>query len=447
MNKMVAPLEEDGEVYLYVLPFPQEADRLDFTIEGLSAVADDGKEYPLPIRLSKLVGKDMRYQRLLASGRLAPGRYRGFTMKVSKAVLKTEEGTADLLVSKEPYPVTAPFTVDQKRAKVLSLTFKYPESVDKSFGYTPVFSVVLPEKPLTKLVGFASNSGSDDLTVFDKFTKQVVGVIPVGRDPVGMVTDQVLNRTYLALSGDDEVDVIDVTAGEFVNRIKLAVGDRPNELALTPDGKILLSVNTGSNTVSFIDPASFIELSRVGTGYEPVSILVDRQGMRAYTFNARSNDITIIDIPNRSAIGSVPTESDPLRGQLNKAGDRLYVIFAGSSYMAVYSLPTFSVINRVYLGLGMSSIKVDQATDLIYIGKKDEPRISVFDPFSFIPVDYIDAGGPVSYMTIDNENNNLVILMRESRTVAVVNLNNRNELSLFDVGDDPYYLTLMGERN
>jgi len=69
-----------------------------------------------------------------------------------------------------------------------------------------------------------------------------------------MALDQRTKRAYVALSGEDEVDVIDVANGEVVDRIKLSGGDRPRELALTPDGRTLLVVNTGSNTVSIIDP-------------------------------------------------------------------------------------------------------------------------------------------------------------------------------------------------
>jgi YVTN family beta-propeller protein len=68
---------------------------------------------------------------------------------------------------------------------------------------------------------------------------------------------------------------------EVVNRLRLNSGDRPRELALTPDGRTLLCVNTGSNTVSFIDPGSFIEVGRINVGKNPNSILIDQTGRRA----------------------------------------------------------------------------------------------------------------------------------------------------------------------
>jgi YVTN family beta-propeller protein len=447
VTKTNAIPEDEGEVYLYSLPFPQEASRLNFTLADVSAVSADDKRVPLSLRTVEIGSDNMQRQLLVASGWLEPGQYTGFSVKASKASMKNDEGVYDLLVSKDAYVIPAPFTVERGKAAVFNLGFEYASAVEKGYGFTPAFSATRPGMPVNKLVGYVSNRGSDDLTVFDKFARQVVGVIPSGSSPGGIVTDQLTGRSYVALPDDDEVDVVDVSSGDIINRIKLTAGDRPLELALTPDGKLLLSVNTGSNTVSFIDPVALVEVGRAATGYEPVSIVMDRKGGRAYTFNSRSNDITIIDIPNRAVAGTVQTEADPLRGQINKSGDRLYVIFSGSAYMSVYALPALSVLDRVYVGMGASAIKVDTVTGLIYIGKKDEDRVSVFDPFSFIPVDYIDIGGPVSYITIDDENNNLLLLMADDRKVAVVNLNNRKDLAFFDVGDDPYYISLMGERN
>ena len=123
-----APLEEEGEVYLYIQPFPQEADRLKFKIDGISAIRDDGAEFPFSLSLSDLKVRDMRRQRLLGSVRLPPGSYSGLSFKIKEAFLKVEEGEAALLVPSTPVKTNFLFHVSRKRASVISLIFKYPES-------------------------------------------------------------------------------------------------------------------------------------------------------------------------------------------------------------------------------------------------------------------------------------------------------------------------------
>ncbi len=437
-------LEEQGEVYLYTQPFPQEADRLTFSIESVSAVRD-GTPLPLSLSVHEFKGREMTRQRRIANGILPPGQYSGFLIKVTKATLRGEEGEADLLVPKEPVRVEAPFTIKSGKSLLLSLVFRYAESLN-GVSFSPVFSSYVPSKPLTGVIGYVSNSAANNVTVFDKTDMQAVSFIATGRGPRGMAVDTFRKRAYVALSGDDGIDVIDVISGDVINRIRLNTGDSPQELALTPDGKTLLVINAGSNTVSFVNPVGLFEQSRINVDNGPASILLDHAGRRAFVFNTISNTISVIDIPNRAVITTIATDPGPLRGQENVRGDRLYVVNELSPYMTVYDAQTFTVIKRVYVGYGMSSIKVDTNNDFIYVGMKNGPTVQVFDPFALAPIDYINTGGGVDYMTIDGEKNNLYMLSHDSSTISIFNVVSRKAVTGIDVGESPYWVTMMGER-
>jgi YVTN family beta-propeller protein len=441
------PLEEEGEVYVYIQPYPQEAERLRFSIEGMSAVSGDGREIPLEVSLGEIRPGDLRRQRLLASGRIPPGSYTGFSIKAKKAILKGEDREADLIVSDVPVRTDFPFTVIRKKSYVVSLTFRYGESISKSFSFSPVFSAFIPAKPIVGLAGYVTNTGSNNITVFDKRLGQVVGVIATGRGPAGMALDQRLRRVYVALSGEDAVEVIDVTGGEIINRVRLSQGDRPQEMALTPDGKFLLTVNAGSNTVSFIDSLSSFELGRINVGNGPHSILIDpNTGRRAYVFNTLSSTISVLDIPNRGIVTTLSTDPGPLRGQFNRRGDRLYVIHELSNYLTVIDLASLSALRRFQVRIGMNSIKVDNRTDLVFLGRKNDITVEVYDPLSFVPVDIIRTGGTIAYMTIDGEENNLYLVNKDKKSLMVNNLVRKRIVSEMDVGEGPYWVTVMGER-
>lgn len=91
-------LEEEGEVYVYLQPLPQEAGRLKFTLDHLSLVSSDGNEFPLSLSLAEVNSDSARTQRFVATGRVPPGRYRGLSYGVKKATLRGDEGEAVLLV-------------------------------------------------------------------------------------------------------------------------------------------------------------------------------------------------------------------------------------------------------------------------------------------------------------------------------------------------------------
>ncbi len=446
MPQMRPPLEEEGEVLLYLQPFPQDADRLRFKIESISVRRADGAEFPVSLRLAEFKGREMRRQRLLGTAVVPPGSYAGFAVQIKEAFLRTEDGEAALLVPEGPVRMDAPFTVTRKRGYVLWFALRPSESVRTGFSFTPTFSVAQPSRPIASLTGYTTNGGSNDITVFDKRAGLVTGVIPTRAAPAGMALDQMARKVYVALPGQDTIEVIDVNVGEVTDRLLLNIGDRPRELALTPDGRTLLSANAGSNTVSVIETTTLFESRRITVGNGPRSILVDPLGRRAYVFNSLASSISVLDIPNRALVATIPTDPGPLRGQFNKRGDRFYVIHELSSYLSIIDARTFSTVKRMQVGIGMSYIKVDTVTDLVYMGRAREPMVGVYEPNSFVPIDYIRTEGGIAYLTIDGDENNLVMVGAQPPRLTTANLVSRKSVSALDTGDDPYWVTIMGER-
>jgi len=250
------PLESEGELLLYLQPLGPEAQRVNFTLTSLSAVRADGFAVPLELTLAQLPGTGSERQRLLARGRLPPGTYRGLEATVSRATVMGADGLAELLVSKEPTASPAGFAVQAQHATVLSLTFRYDASMQTGFAFAPHFGVVVPPRPLPQLEGISSNSSSNDLTLFDKRRREVFAVVPTGREPQGVVLAPGLTRMYVALSGEDQVAVFDVTTAEPLPALRMAAGDRPRDLAISPDGRTALVLNGGSNSLSFMEVPS-----------------------------------------------------------------------------------------------------------------------------------------------------------------------------------------------
>ncbi len=439
-------LENEGEVLIYLQPLPQEADRLRFSLEGISAVREDGADFPLALSVQDFARAEMKRQRLVATGRLPEGTYSGLLFRVKGASLKTDEGEAALLIPEAPVKRDFLFKVERKKALVLSLALQYAESITDGIHFTPAWLVAIPLRPLVGLTGYVSNYGFNAVTVFDKVKQEVTGVIATGNGPQGMVLDKSRNRLYVALSNDDAVEVVDVAEGVTLARIRLIQGDSPGELALTPDGQTLLAVDTGSDTVSVIDTTARVEIGRIAVGKRPHSILLDKTGRKAYVFNALSNGISVIDVPGRAVMGTIATGPEPVRGQFNRAGDRLYVAHAEYPYLFVVDPVSFSIVRREFIGTGVRSLKVDTMTDLLYLGKKNDTMVGIYDPLTFNAVDYIATKGPVDYMTIDGEGNNLYLVIAEKKKVMIVNLINTRSVSEIDAVDRPVWVTMMGER-
>lgn len=441
-----APRGDFGSLYLYLRPLPEEAARLRLTLTAAAAVGVEGQTVPLELRFVEVDGREGGRQRLLAAGLLPPGSYRGFSLTVGKAWLRGEDGEASLLVPDEPVLVEAPFTVGPAEAALLEAAYRHEGAVTQGFRFSPAFHAYVPPRPVFSRVGYAASFAEDHLAVFDRKTLEVVSVIATGRGPRSVVLDESSRRAYAALAEEDAVEVVDVAAGRVTARVQLRSGDRPWWLAVTPAG-LLVCANRDSDTVSFIDGRSAVEVDRLPVGDEPVSVLVDRPGRRAYVLNARSDTISVLDLASRSVVGAFPVEAGPLQGALNRAGDRLYVIHRNSPYLLVVDTRRLAPVERVLVGPGASSVHVDPRTDFLYVANRHSTRVDLYDPFSLLPVDFLEAGGAPADLVIDDEENRLFLALPEQGAVSAVDLIGKRLRGLLDVGREPRSLAVWGARD
>lgn len=441
------PLPEEARMLLYLQPLPQEAGNLRFIIDSISAISADGSHIPLSLLLNELKGAELKgFQKLLATGVLPAGSYTGLSIVVSKAFVQGEEGEVALFVPEEPITVAHPFEVKRRRASTLFLSLKASGTVKDGIRFAPAFSLADPSGILLNLTGYVSNSSSDLITVFNKKTMLVVDSIATGSAPKGIVLDQRRRRAYVAVSGADAVEVYDLVTGEFINRIQLNFADQPNELAITPDGRTLVSANYGSNTVSIIDAVSMFQLQRVRVGEGPTSVVMAPSGYKAYVMNSLSSTVSVVDLTQRTVTVTISVEGNPLRGAFNRSGNRLFVISENSPDLQVIDPSQFRVTEKIFVGTGAASITVNLRTGLILVGKKLAGEITIVDPLSSMFIDLIRLRGGAAFMTIDRQENTLFVAMSDRRKLQKINLTSKRTMAEIEVGEGAYAVVVVGER-
>ena len=442
----VAAGAADGSLHLYLQPFPPAAARLTFTLTSVSAVSATGAEIPLTLGLKSAAPAELRRQRLLASGRLPSGSYAGFVFRTGKATLKGEQGDIALAVADTPTRLDCPFTIGGRQAPIFWLTLRYEDAVTDGFSFNPAFSAVAPTIPIGGYAGFVSNSASNTITVFDKHITQAAAIIDACAGPAGMAIDQLRRRLYVACPKDDEILSIDIATLTVIDRARVSPGDRPREVALTPDGSTLVSVNGGSNSVSFLDAASLTRRERINVDNGPGSIAIDPSGRRAFVFNTLAGTISVVDIESRSLAATISSDAAPIKGQFNRRGDRLYVIHERSPFLTVLDPKQLTIVTKVRLRTGAAGIRVDSVRDLLCISSGSDTAIDFYDPNALMPLFIMRTRAVVSHLTIDAVDNTLYMVSPSTRSLIVGRLTDRKVVSEIDVGDGPSWVAVMGER-
>jgi YVTN family beta-propeller protein len=437
----------EGEAVILMQPLSQDASILHFTIQNISAIRDDGEVIPLALSLPDIKGANfVGNQRRIASGPLPEGLYKGLSIFIDRAFVLGEEGETALLQPDSPVTVLYPFRAAKMGTLSIFLTCTTAGSVSDGIRFNPSFSMALSDRGPIYNRGYLSSTSTNRIIVFNKKNMQVTGIISTGTAPRGMAIDKRRARIYVAASGDDRIEVIDLLKEEITGRLSLNFMDRPVELALTPDGRMLVSVNEGSNTISIIDAVSLYEIIRIRVGEKPAWVAIDPSGLKAYIINSLANSISVVDLTQKILSSTMVVESTPIRGAFNRSGSELYIVFRDSPSLMVINPRESTVQSRIFIGSGASSIKSDILTGLIMVGRKLGGQISVIDPFSSITIDTYQTDGIVTYMTIDDDENSLYALIPEKKTLRKIDLTSKGLIAAMETDDDPHSVVIISER-
>jgi YVTN family beta-propeller protein len=440
------PAARAGETTLYLQPCPPEAERLRFEIQGIRAVAEDGSRVALTPHLTEIRGAERAgRQVILAAGVLPPGPYRGVSLEIGKAFLLGEDGESALLVAEQEVTVPQAFLVTPGRSTVLFLTLLPRGNVDKGIQFTPSFTLTASRSDLVSLVGYVTNSDNDSLTVFNKVTMNITGAISTGRSPRGIVLDSLRKRAYVALAGEAAVQVIDLFKETVEGTVPLIFGDRPEDLALTPDGRTLVVVNRGSNTVSLIDALSLFETRRVSVGQGPVSVVIPRDGQQAFVMNSLSNSVSVLDLVQGAVTRTFSTDGSPLRGAFDPGGRKLFLIYSNIPYLTALDQLRFASIEKTFIGMGATFITASFPSSLVLVAMAPAREISVIDPFASVVINSLGVPGRVSYMVYDSQENSLFAVFPEQRMLRKMNVINGTALGELQLASGAYAVAVMGE--
>ncbi|MBI2929822.1 MAG: CHRD domain-containing protein [Verrucomicrobia bacterium] len=140
---------------------------------------------------------------------------------------------------------------------------------------------------------------------------------PTYSSPIAISRDDRL--IFSVNPSDDSVSVIQSDNNTRV--AKIAVGDEPQSIALTPDNQFAYVANAAGNSVSVVritdgafDSFSASVTSTLTTGAEPWNIVSSPDGQRIFVANSGQDTITVINTTEQSIIGHVDLRDTPGAG-------------------------------------------------------------------------------------------------------------------------------------
>jgi DNA-binding beta-propeller fold protein YncE len=151
---------------------------------------------------------------------------------------------------------------------------------------------------------------------------------------------------------DQQGGVTTVDSGSLATTGNIDIGGQgPRGIAVTHDGKLLLTANQGSGDLSVLDRASGKILAHIPIG--PSTEMVRVQGNMAYATYEPPADkgglahIAVVDLAQRKVIASIPSGHETEGLEFSPDGKYLLVTNEGDDTVTIYNLPAYTVAHVV----------------------------------------------------------------------------------------------------
>ena len=148
----------------------------------------------------------------------------------------------------------------------------------------------------------------------------VAASVPLGVGPTFEVLDPVLNRLYVANTGDNTVSVFDASnvnpsgSTPIPLLATVPVGTSPIGITALADSSRFYVANSGSDDVTVVSANSFSPLATVPlpSGANPVFIASDPSSSKVYVADSGTSETTIIQTSNNTVAGNIAApQQDP----------------------------------------------------------------------------------------------------------------------------------------
>lgn len=165
-------------------------------------------------------------------------------------------------------------------------TLQLPE---ESYPYT-----VLEDPARARL--FVSLWGRAEIAVVDLNEWKIVSRWPTRSHPTEMILLEESNRLLVACSDESSVVAIDSTTGETQEVLSTALypaaknGSTPSAIGLSPDGKVLVAVNSCNNNIALFDisePKKSRSLGFIPVGWYPTNVSFSKSGDQILVTNGK----------------------------------------------------------------------------------------------------------------------------------------------------------------
>jgi YVTN family beta-propeller protein len=220
--------------------------------------------------------------------------------------------------------------------------------------------------PPTAVV-YVSDEEAGDVVAIDPMAGTILTRIPVGKRPRGMKVSPDGKRLYVVLSGSpraalgveesnvpgdrsaDGIGVVDLAQRRLVATYRS--GQDPETIDVSPDGRTLYVSNEETSEMTAVDATTGTIRGAVHVGKEPEGVTVRPDGKVVFVTSEASSEVTAVDAESLAVLAHIPTGPRPRSVAIAKDGHTAFATDEFGAMLTVFDAAIFKEQGTIKLRL------------------------------------------------------------------------------------------------
>ncbi|MGH9206790.1 MAG: choice-of-anchor tandem repeat GloVer-containing protein, partial [Acidimicrobiales bacterium] len=238
---------------------------------------------------------------------------------------------------------------------------------------------------------------------------------------------------YVTNTGSNTVSVLDPATNTVTATV--TVGVKPEGVAVAPDGQHAYVTNAGSNNVSVIDTSTNTVAATVPVGVAPKGVAINPTGLHAYVTNSSGGTVSVIKISTNTVVATVAVGSNPFGVAVIPDGTHVYVTNSGSSNVSV--IAGRAVVATVTVGLKPKGLAITPDGKHVYVANAGSNNVSVIRTATNKMVATVTVGLKPQGVAVSPDGTQAYVANARSNTVSVIDTATNTVVATVAVGNLP----------
>lgn len=284
------------------------------------------------------------------------------------------------------------------------------------------------------------DAGVNTLAGFDARTGEVLGVVPIGKRPIGVTAPRGTGKVYTADERSNQLSVLDKKTFTIVKTIPTGPATFPHHLMASRNGNLLYFGRYNTNTVGVVDTATDEMVATWPASANPLAkthaVWITNNGEELYAANEGATQtsqgtVSKLDAETGELLWEFPIGARPSEILVTPNRKTAYVSVRNDNKLRVLDISGDQprLVGETFIGVQPDTLQVTNNGKTLVVGLRSIPQMALMDTdsldvrfvtfpdygisghewlsansrYTFIALESMDAAKPGAIAVVDND--------------------------------------------